>query len=606
MIAPGSIPDKSQESPVRPTFRIDPPTDNPFVAASPVSLTQRDSQLDFGLADMAPKQAGSWQGSQILADMISRSRREADVRPLSARAHANLGLALLGESRFDEAADEFEIALRLQPHHYVAAINLARVKVAKGEYGDAERLYRDLLQTYPDNPALLMSLAYLAMRRKDFSEAAVLLTRVVSLDKDAVLPKYHLAIALLAERKPREAIGLLRAAIRSDVRSAALYHALGVAYTLAGEPGRAVRSFKSALNLSPEMGVSVHALARILLQKGDLEAASEFLRDYLEGNPEDFTAREILARVYIASNRYTAARSQLLRVWQQSGDDRAPAAFRASLANNIGASFDSEGNRGEARQWFVRSIELSAVFSPIPYHNLARLFAQEKQVGKALAILYQCKERFPEDANTSISIGLGLFEQDRYTEAATELGRLMQVGKAGAKAYSYLGGILCDELRDINGALRVLREGRELFPRDRLMANNLAYVLLMGGDIHSAREVLESIPKVALPSEAEDEVPLTATWGLLHVLEGNIKEGEKLYQRAEDLAAQLGKRALVLKVRQKMDLELARAYAQMGDLQTASRRVQQGLLIQDGRKSYRQDLQDLERSLNDVMKEPGA
>jgi Flp pilus assembly protein TadD len=606
MIAPGTISEKSQASPVRPTFRIDPPAVNPFVAAPPVSLTQRDNQLDFGLADAAPRQAGPGQGSQILADITSRSRREADVRPLSARTHANLGLALLGESRFDEAAGEFEIALRLQPQHYVAAINFARVKVAKGEYGDAEQLYRDLLQTYPNNPALLMSLAYLMMRRKDFSEAAILLTRVTSLHKNALLPKYHLAIALLAEGKPSEAIRHLRAAVRLDVRSAALYHAMGVAYILAGEPRRAVRYFKSALNLSPEMGESVHALARILLQKGDLEAATEFLRDYLEGNPEDFTAREILARVYVASNRHTFARSQLLRVWKQSGNDQATKAFRAGLANNIGASFDHDGNKEEARHWFVRSLELSADFSPIPYQNLARLYAQEKQIGTALAVLNQCKERFPDDGDTSILIGLVLFEQERYREAATELERLILTRKAGPKAYSYLGGLLCDFLRDTDDALRVLREGKELFPRDRVIVNNLAYVLLMRGDVHSARAVLGSMPQKGLASRPEDEVALTATWGLLRLLEGDTKEAEKLYQEAEALAAQLGKKELAPKVRQKKNLELARAHAQVGDIQAAYRRVQQGLMIEDGNKSYRKDLQDLEKSLKDRMTQPDA
>jgi Flp pilus assembly protein TadD len=276
------------------------------------------------------------------------------------------------------------------------------------------------------------------------------------------------------------------------------------------------------------------------------------------------------------------------------------------LANNIGACFDSDGDREEAHRWFLRALELSSDFSPIPYHNLATLYAREKQIGKALSVLNQCKARFPEDGDTSTLIGAGLFEQERFREAATELERLMQTRKARPLAYSYLGGILCDDLGDINGALRVLREGKELFPSDRAIANNLAYVLLMRGDVRVARRVLESISKGGPSTQPENEVALAATWGLLRLLEGNIKEGEKLYYRAEELAAQLGNKDLVLKVRQKMDLELARAHARLGDYQAASKRVQQGLLILQGRKSYRRDLQDLERSLTDTMKGPDA
>jgi len=148
-----------------------------------------------------------------------------------------------------------------------------------------------------------------------------------------------------------------------------------------------------------------------------------------------------------------------------------------------------------------------------------------------------------------------------------------------------------------------LREGIELFPKDRLIANNLAYTLLLHGDVDGARMVLESISRGGPPPQSEGEVALTATWGLLRLLEGNIEEGEQLYQRAETLAAQMGRKDLALRVGQKMNCELARAYARLGDFQAASKRVQRGLLIKDGKKSYRRDLQDLERSLKDGMAE---
>jgi Flp pilus assembly protein TadD len=354
------------------------------------------------------------------------------------------------------------------------------------------------------------------------------------------------------------------------------------------------------------MGVSVQALARTLLKKGDLEAASEVLQHYLEGNPGDFTAREILARVNIASNRPAAARSQLLRVWEQSANDQASVGFRASLANNIGASFDSEGNKEEAGRWFARSLELSTDFSPIPHHNLARLFAQQRQFGKALELLNRCKEQFPDDAETSALVGTMLYAQDRYSEAVAEFERLMPTRKAGPQAYSYLGGILCDDFRDLEGALRVLREGKELFPSDRVIDNNLAYVLLMRGDPDAARQALQSMSKGGPHPDPVNEVALTATWGLLHLLEGKLTEGERLYQEAEKLAAQLGIKEILEKVRQKKDLELGRAFARTGDSPRALRLTEQGLLIEGGSKSYRRHLQDLERSLRHRMKEPNA
>jgi tetratricopeptide (TPR) repeat protein len=606
MIAPSTISDKSKEASVPPTFRIDPPSDNPFVAASPVSLTEGDGQPGFGWLDVFRKDSRLLQASEIARDMIDRSRREADVRPLSARAHGNLGLALLGASRLDEAAYEFQIALRLQPQHYIAAINLARVRVEKGEYDDAERLYKDLLQTYPDDPPLLMSLAHLAMRRADYNKAVSLLTQVTTLDEDAVLPKYHLAVALLAIGKQGEAIGLLRAATRSDVRSAALYHALGVAYALGGQPGRAVRSFKSALKLSPELAEPARALARLMLGRGDLEAANELLTDYLERNPEDFAARELLARVYIESKRHSFARSQLLRVWEQTKSSEAPFAFRASVANNIGASLDFDGNNKEAFRWFLRSIDLSPDFSPVPYNNLARLYAREKNIPSALTVLAKCKTHFPEDPATSFLVSVCLSDQERYKEAVIELEPSIELGKAPVEAYAHVGGLLAVELHDPDRACTVLRNGHRAFPKNRLVANNLAYALLLRGEIGEARKVLESTAAGTSTLEPRNEVAITATWGLLRLLEGKLPEGERLYTEAEALAKREGQKDLALQVSQKMALELARAHARLGNLQSASRWVQQGLAVAVGRKAWRRDLEELERTLKNDQKQPGG
>ena len=93
------------------------------------------------------------EGNDIGSLVIERSRKEVERRPRSAgEAHANLGIALGNSGLWEGAAAEFERALEIDPQHYVAAINLARLMVEKGDFDGAEPIYKRLLEHYPQTP----------------------------------------------------------------------------------------------------------------------------------------------------------------------------------------------------------------------------------------------------------------------------------------------------------------------------------------------------------------------------------------------------------------------------------------------------------------------
>ena len=57
---------------------------------------------------------------------------------------------------------------------------------------------------------------------------------------------------------------------------------------------------------------------------------------------------------------------------------------------------------------------------------------------------------------------------------------------------------------------------------------------------------------------------MRATWGLLHIREGDLDAGIDGYRAAQALAAAQGNRELANRARQKMSLELARHYLRIG------------------------------------------
>ena len=93
------------------------------------------------------------------------------------------------------------------------------------------------------------------------------------------------------------------------------------------------------------------------------------------------------------------------------------------------------------------------------------------------------------------------------------------------------------------------------------------------------------------------KVTWTATWGLLHLWEGDLERGAELYREAVATATSQGDRKLASKVRQKMHLEVARAQVRCGNLDEAARHVEQGLKVRPGKRASSRTFPTSKRSL---------
>lgn len=572
-------------------FLLQPPLNNPFLSSGAIALTRLKDGIEI---EVAPR-SNEISTDDVLEGIIARVRRDVERHPESARAHSNLGLALLSRGDATGATREFEIALEHEPGDYVAAVNLARAKLSVGDIGSAETLYQNTLTHFPDDVSSLMNLAFIRMRRDDFGSAARLLKDVVALNEKAPLPRYHLAMALLKLGRANEAISQLKIAARSDVRSPELHHALGVAYTIGGQLKHAAKAFKTALTLAPSLVAAVHGLAGVFFQEGELQDAIALLQQQLERTPDDRTGREMLARAYFNTRQYDRAKSQLNYALQGIGTDTEQSrAEKARLANNMAACFALEGNQAEARKWLTIATGLQPD-EALPYLNLGRLLLAEGLVADAAGLLESCKKRFSDDETTRMLLTICYDRLGDYDTAIAQISPLAERGETSAGALAYLGALLAERRNDSTASFKVFEEGLRRYPLNPVLINNYAYTQLMKGRVHEARVLLNSLPR-----GTEMYPELLATFGLLRLWEGDLQQGRNLYQQATELASSVGNPTLARTVRQKMHLELARAHLRQQDTRSAIQHTRSGLSVKEGRADYRRDLQAL---LNDLQNE---
>lgn len=578
----------------RPRFRLDPPK-APFLARMPVSISLgQDISAEWLVAE--PETSGG-SGKRIFEDLVARASRDVRQHPGSARSRVNLATALLNAGRTDEAAEHLDRAMQLSPADRFVKLTRARLKIAQRRLNEAQEIYEglSLADTSKADPFPLMGLAYIAIQRKDFTTAVDLLKRLAKYQSTSTMARYHLATIFMDQGRYREAIANLRQAVHDDVRLSALHEAMGVAYASLRNWKRASRSFRMALNLAPGTAETIRALAQILVQQGTNDSAVLLLSDLVSKYPADVRAREILGYSYIELHQYAKAKAHLVSAIDSlKREEQESSSSGVSISNNIGVCDFYLGDLEAAKRSYSYAIELAAHAFPTPYNNLAGIYLQQGETQRAQELIDICIRQFPDDPDTRVMLAVCLLEKNRNDDAVKQLTGMVDEGKGTARCYGLLGAVLADRKRDLKAALHILQDGIERFPADPGLVNNLAYVYLMNGDAASARKILESLPieKVG----ASDRIPLTATWGLVYLWEGDLEKGRSEYRRAEELAVQVGNRRMGRLAKQKMHLELARAYLRRGDRQHATLEISSGLSIGD-RTPYREDLETLDASL---------
>lgn len=130
-----------------------------------LSKNVHDNEARLGLSLALLKQHN-------IQDAYDHAARVIIADPLSARAHALLGAAILAAGAFRESVEEFRTALSLNPDESVAVGGLAMIDFYENRSDLAIRGLRRASSLDPDEPDYVFNLGQAAARRERYKEAA--------------------------------------------------------------------------------------------------------------------------------------------------------------------------------------------------------------------------------------------------------------------------------------------------------------------------------------------------------------------------------------------------------------------------------------------------
>jgi serine/threonine protein kinase/Flp pilus assembly protein TadD len=224
------------------------------------------------------------------------------LRPDSAVAHNNLGMALDHNKDMDGAIAEYRKAIDLDPRYAPAHNNLAITLYYKNDLEGAIAEYHEAIRLDKDNPLPHFNLGIALNAKGRLGEAIPEYRKATELDPKYTDARNNLGDGLAHKDRLDEAIAELRKGTKIDPKHAVIHCSLGEVCGHLGRWDEALAAFDKAAELDPANHWYHFCAATVRLQTGDLAgyraACQEMLRRF--GNTADGWVAERTAKVCLS------------------------------------------------------------------------------------------------------------------------------------------------------------------------------------------------------------------------------------------------------------------------------------------------------------------
>ena len=168
------------------------------------------------------------------------------------KLYNNLGSALQSSGNLDEAIFYYNQALRIAPNYAKAHYNLGMALVEQGKLDEAVEQFHSALKSRPDYAEAINNLGNVLQSQGKLDEAIEHFWLAIKINPKFVEAHNNLANALLAQDKFDEAISSYRQALNIKPNLAQIHYNLGIALSRQGKLNEAIACYERALSLAVE------------------------------------------------------------------------------------------------------------------------------------------------------------------------------------------------------------------------------------------------------------------------------------------------------------------------------------------------------------------
>lgn len=218
-----------------------------------------------------------------LNEAIAKLDRAIELEPSLAEAHKMRADALVGSTRYPEAAESYEKAFTLDSSQIEAGLQAGKLYERTGQSQKAVDIYTQLLQAKPELSEARWQLARLLRHKGRVDEARAHYEQLIQDSTYSARARQELEKLKSSQENTRTPETGLAAEQPKPVVSAEELISRGMKAYNASDPQGALREYKAALSRAPG-NQDVHYLMGLAYEKlGDLEAALQSYRNCRSG-----------------------------------------------------------------------------------------------------------------------------------------------------------------------------------------------------------------------------------------------------------------------------------------------------------------------------------
>jgi len=370
-------------------------------------------------------------------------------------ARRQLAKAYLSAGKFEQAGQEYQKLMRLDPSRAEFQLELARSYLYANKPDEALSEVARFVEAHQASPDILEIQGYAYIAKGNTAAGENCFTRALSMDPERATAKLGLATVYIREGKHADAETLYNDIIKSDANNLKAYYGLAALLTSTKQSERALLAYKKILEIAPDQSEALYRTGLIYVNSKTFDKASQTADTLLQKFPKEPSGFLLKGIVAFYGNDFNGAIGAL----QQS----------IKVRPTLGAFYFLGIGYYQKGEYELALSQLQKVLDNEPSNVQARLLSslihlRQKRTDNAISMLKQLLQTNPDHAFAHNLLGSAYLQKGMNDEGMNELATALRLDPKLVDAHLKKGmfnlsaGNFKDAETDLQAAVKVAPE----------------------------------------------------------------------------------------------------------------------------------------------------
>ena len=258
---------------------------------------KNDERLWKDVVDKSPRKARphinlgvAYQNQERFDEAIEQYRIALEINPNDPKSHTNLGNIYKELGFIERGRKEYEIALEIKPDYGKAHNNLGLLFKEAGDIENAIKKYRIAIEYAPHDPVAHNNLANILTNQGRLEEAVEAYLEAIRIKPEYSVAHFNLGVAYEDMTRFDQAISEYQVVLSLDSKNAKAHNNLGGLYKQLGRLAESIAELKKAVKLQPDLALAHFNLGHAYLLTQQLDHAIDSFKKGLQIRPDPMAA----------------------------------------------------------------------------------------------------------------------------------------------------------------------------------------------------------------------------------------------------------------------------------------------------------------------------